>query len=165
MNGLFWPQAYPYIKPIFITRGTMNVSEREMIEIVKNAKTVAVEGMQDESRMDRPAYQIPEMLHQRGLKLYPVNPKIQSSLGEKAFAAIKDLPVKVDILDVFRRPELIPALADEILALPEEKRPKVVWLQTGITHPEAEAKLEKAGIKVVSDACLGVIASRVRSKT
>ena len=143
----------------------MNVSESEMIEIVKNAKTVAVEGMQDESKMDRPAYQIPEMLQERGIKLYPVNPKIQSSLGEKAYAAVKDVPVKVDILDVFRRPDVIPALAEEILALPEPMRPKVVWLQTGITHPEAEAKLEKAGIKVVSDACLGVIASRVRPKT
>ncbi len=142
----------------------MNVNESEMIEIVKNAKTIAVEGMQDESKMDRPAYQIPAMLQERGMKIYPVNPKIQSSLGEKAYAAVKDLPMKVDILDVFRRPDVIPALADEVLALPEEKRPKVVWLQTGITHPEAEAKLEKARIKVVSDVCLGVIASRVRPK-
>jgi predicted CoA-binding protein len=142
----------------------MNVSEQEMLEIVKNAKTVAVEGMQDESKMDRPAYQIPGMLKERGIKLYPVNPKIQSSLGEKAFATVKDVPVRVDILDVFRRPDVIPALAEEILALPEPMRPKVVWLQTGITHPEAEAKLEKAGVKVVSDTCLGVIASRVRQK-
>lgn len=142
----------------------MNVNEQEMVELVKKAKTVAVEGMQDENKMDRAAYQIPAMLQERGIKLYPVNPKIQSSLGEKAYAAIKDVPVKVDILDVFRRLEVIPALAEEILALPEEKRPRVVWLQTGITHPEAEAKLEKAGIKVVSDACLGVIASRVRPK-
>lgn len=142
----------------------MNVSELEMIEVVKNAKTVAVEGMQDESKMDRAAYQIPAMLKERGLKLYPVNPHIQSSLGEKAYVAIRDVPVKVDILDVFRKPDVIPALVEEILALPEEKRPKVVWLQNGITHPVAEAKLEKAGIKVVSDTCLGVVASRVRAK-
>jgi hypothetical protein len=96
------------------------------------------------------------------MKIIPVNPHIQSSLGEKAVATIKDLSVKVDILDVFRRPDVIPTLVDEILALPVEKRPQVVWLQTGITHPEAEAKLEKAGLKVVSDACLGVIAARVR---
>lgn len=140
----------------------MNVSEAEALEITKNAKTVAVEGMQDENKMDRPAYQIPATLQKRGMKIYPVNPHIQSSLGEKAYAAIKDVPVQVDILDVFRRPDVIPALADEILALPQDKRPKVVWLQTGITHPEAEAKLEKAGLKVVSDACLGVFAARVR---
>jgi predicted CoA-binding protein len=140
----------------------MNVTDQEMREIVKNAKTVAVEGMQDEKKMDRPAYQIPATLQQRGMKVYPVNPNIQSSLGEKAYAAIKELPVQVDILDVFRRPEVIPAVAEEILALPAEKRPKVVWLQSGITHPEAEAKLEKAGLKVVSDACLGVVAAQVR---
>jgi predicted CoA-binding protein len=142
----------------------MNVTETEALEIAKNAKTVAVEGMQDEKKMDRPSYQIPAMLKERGIKIFPVNPNIQSSQGEKAYAAIKDVPVQVDILDVFRRPDVIPVLADEIIALPSDKRPKVVWLQTGITHPEAEAKLEKAGFKVVSDACLGVIASRVRSK-
>ncbi len=142
----------------------MNVTEDEVLEIARNAKTVAVEGMQDESKMDRPAYQIPAMLKERGIRIYPVNPKIQSSMGENAYAAIKDVPVKVDILDVFRRPDVIPALADELIALPEDKRPKVVWLQSGITHPQAEAKLEKAGFKVVSDACLGVIASRVRHK-
>lgn len=143
----------------------MNVTEAEALEIAKNAKTVAVEGMQDESRMDRPAYQIPAVLQERGMKVYPVNPKIQSSLGERAYAVIRDVPVQVDILDVFRRSEVIPALADEIIALPQDKRPKVVWLQTGIAHPEAEARLEKAGFKVVSDACLGVFASRVRAKT
>jgi predicted CoA-binding protein len=141
-----------------------NQSEDQITQIVKDARTVAVYGMQDESRMDRPAYTIPAMLQSRGLKLYPVNSKIQSSLGEKAYADLKSLPVKMDILDVFRRSDAIPELADKILALPEEKRPSTVWLQTGITHPEAELKLEKAGLKVVSDACLGVYASRIRSR-
>ena len=143
----------------------MNVTEDEALQIAKDAKTVAVEGMQDEDKMDRPAYQIPLMLKERGLKVYPVNPKIQSSLGEKAYASLKDVPVKVDILDVFRRPDAIPEVAEQILALPADKRPAVVWLQTGITHPEAEAKLEAAGLKVVSDACLGVFAARVRRQT
>jgi len=138
------------------------LDENEILQIVRDAKTVAVYGMQDATRMDSPAYQIPASLQARGLKLYPVNPRIESSLGEKAYASLRDLPVKVDILDVFRRSDAIPALAEEIIALPEEKRPRVVWLQTGISHPEAEAKLEKAGFKVVSDACLGVYSSRIR---
>ena len=141
-----------------------NLSESQIDQIVKQAKTVAVYGMQDEAHGDRPAFLIPQMLQHRGMKLYPVNPKIQSSLGEKAFASLKDLPVKADILDVFRRSDAIPELAEEILALPEDKRPRVIWLQTGITHPAAEASLEKAGFQVVSDACLGVWASRVRQK-
>ena len=139
-----------------------NLTEAQMLELVKNAKTVAVYGMQDEKKADRAAYQIPAALQTRGLKLYPVNPAIQTSLGEKALSTLKDLPVKVDILDVFRRSEAIPELAEEIIALPQAIRPKVVWLQTGISHPEAEAKLEKAGFQVVSDACLGVYAARVR---
>lgn len=139
-----------------------NQSEPQMERIVQTAKTVAVYGMQDESRSDRPAFQIPRMLQERGLKIYPVNPKIQSSLGEKAFAEIRDLPVQVDILDVFRRSEDIPAVVEEILALPGPRRPKTVWLQTGITNPEAEARLEQSGLKVVSDACLGVFAARLR---
>lgn len=140
----------------------MNVNEQGIEGIVRDAKTVAVYGMQDESRADAAAYQIPAQLKARGMKVYPVNPKIESSLGEKAYASVADLPVKPDILNVFRRSEAIPQVADEILALPEAKRPKTVWLQSGIAHAEAEAKLEAAGMKVVSDACLGVYASRFR---
>ena len=138
------------------------MTESEALQVVKDAKAVAVYGMQDEANMDRPAYTIPAMLKERGLKLYPINPKIESSMGEKALASLKDLPVMVDVLDIFRRSDAIPDLADEIIALPAEKRPKVVWLQTGISHPAAEAKLEQAGFKVISDACLGVFAARVR---
>ena len=140
----------------------MNVTDDQMMEIARKAQTVAVVGMQDEAKSDRPAYSVPARLKRLGMKIYPVNPRIQSSLGEKAYAAIADLPLQADILDVFRRPEAIPELADEILALPPEKRPKVVWLQSGIVHPQAEGKLEKAGLKVVSDACLGVVAAQVR---
>ena len=140
------------------------MNELEILEAVKKARTVAVYGMQDEKKSDRPAYLIPMALQERGLKLYPVNPAITSSLGEKALPALKDLPVKVDILDVFRRSEAIPELAEEILALPEAIRPRVVWLQSGISHPQAEAKLEAAGMGVVADACLGVYAARVRPR-
>jgi predicted CoA-binding protein len=142
----------------------MNVSEQEVLDLVRDAKTVAVYGMQDEKKADRPAYLIPMALQGRGMKLYPVNPAIQSSLGEKSLPSLKDLPVKVDILDVFRRSEAIPELTEEILALPEAIRPRTVWLQSGIAHPEAEAKLAAAGFKVVSDACLSVYAARVRSR-
>ena len=140
----------------------MNVTEAEALKIARDAKTVAVVGMQDEARSDRAAYTIPAMLQARGVKVIPVNPKIASSLGEKALKDLSELPGPPDILDVFRRSETIPELADEILALPAGKRPKVIWLQSGITHPEAEARLEAAGFKVVSDACLGVFAARSR---
>jgi uncharacterized protein len=139
------------------------MDDHEIEKVVKEAKTIAVYGMQDEKKMDRPAYTIPAMLKGKGYEIYPVNPLIVSSLGLEAYAKLADLPVKPDILDVFRKSELIPEVTDEILDLPEEKRPKTVWLQTGISHPQSEARLEVEGIQVVSNQCLGVWAARVKS--
>ena len=138
------------------------LDDAAITQIVKEAKTIAVYGMQDEKKKDRPAYTIPAMLKAKGYEIYPVNPFIVSSLGLEAVAKLADLSIKPDILDVFRRSELIPELVDEILALPEEKRPKTVWFQTGITHPQSEARLEVEGMQVVSDQCLGVWAARVK---
>ena len=138
------------------------LTETEIDKIVLNARVIAVVGMRNASHSDRAAFLIPEMLKKRGYRVIPVNPKIHSSLGEKSYSSIAELPVVPDILDVFRRIEVIPALVDEILALPARKRPPVVWLQSGITHPESEKRLEDAGIKAVSDRCLGVYAARVR---
>ena len=140
------------------------MTESEIEQIVLSAKTVAVYGMRDEAHPDTAAYQIPAVVKSHGYKIYPVNPKIQSSLGEMAHARLEDLPVVPDILDVFRRPEFIPLLVDEIMALPPEKRPRTVWLQTGITHPTSEERLVSAGMKVVSDRCLGVYVARLKPK-
>jgi predicted CoA-binding protein len=138
------------------------ITEQAMLEAVRQARTVAVVGATDGKKPGRASYEIPAQLQRRGMKLYPINPTLKEALGEPCLASVAELPLRVDILDVFRRPEAIPALADELLALLPEKRPKLVWLQSGITHPEAEARLEAAGFQVVSDACLGVVAARAR---
>jgi uncharacterized protein len=135
------------------------MNESEIVSIVRQAKTIGIVGMQDEEHSDRPAFAIPKQLVQRGYDVYPVNPTIRSTLGKDAYASVRDLPLQVDILDVFRRSEHVPALTEEILALPADRRPKTVWLQTGVTEPESEAKLAAAGITVVSDRCLGVYAA------
>ncbi|HEX4353019.1 MAG TPA: CoA-binding protein [Polyangiales bacterium] len=135
------------------------MNEPQILDIIRNAKTIAVYGMQDEKKSNLPAYRIPAQLHARGYQILPINPNIESALGIRAFAKMSDLPLAPDILDVFRRSEFIPALADEILALPEAKRPRTVWLQSGITHAAAGAKLMAAGMNVVSDRCLGVEAA------
>ena len=142
----------------------MTTDDQEILQIVRDAKTVAVYGMQDENKSDRAAYSVPQALHGRGYEIYPVNPTIQSSLGLKAYARLADLPIAPDILDVFRRSELIDGVADEILALPAGRRPKTVWLQSGVTHPAAEAKLMAAGMQVVADRCLAVYAARAGVK-
>jgi predicted CoA-binding protein len=128
--------------------------------IARACRVVAVVGMKDETRSWEPAYAIPQMMVDRGIGVIPVNPTIAQSMGRRAYARLADVPDAYDLIDVFRRPDRIPALADEILALP--RLPEVVWLQTGIRHDAAARRLSDAGIKVVQDACLGVIVARVR---
>lgn len=144
--------------------GVANVieSDDELAEIVRQAKVVAVVGMRDESAPETPAHEIPRMLQARGLRVIPVNPKIQRALGEVAYPDLAAVPDRFDVVDVFRRPEAVDGLADEVLALPAERRPSVFWMQVGIRDDAAAARLAAAGIKVVQDRCLGVYASRFR---
>ncbi|HYJ34082.1 MAG TPA: CoA-binding protein [Candidatus Binatia bacterium] len=138
-------------------------SENELAAIVRGAKRVAVIGMVDEQRSDRPAYTIPEMCRQTGMEVVPVNPRIESSQGLRAYPDLASVPGTFDLVNVFRRSEDVPPHADEVLALPPERRPKVFWMQSGIRNDEAAAKLAAAGIQVVQDRCLGVYAARYRT--
>jgi predicted CoA-binding protein len=138
----------------------MPLNDADSLELARTAKLVAVLGMTDGSKPGRASYDIPVRLERAGMQLIPVNPMVEMALGHKSLKSLAELPAGVEILDVFRRSEAIPEIADEVLALPAAQRPKTVWLQTGISHPEAEAKLEAAGIGVVSDRCLGVYVAR-----
>jgi predicted CoA-binding protein len=138
----------------------MPLDDSQALEAARQAKIVAVVGMTDGSKPGRASFDIPDTLHKRGYTVLPVNPRIESALGVKAVASVQDLTVVPDIVDVFRRPEDIPAVVDDLLAVPKEKRAKLVWLQTGISHAESEARLEAAGYQVVADRCLGVYAAR-----
>ena len=135
-------------------------SDAGIAEIARTFRVAAVVGMKDDSRPWEPAYAIPQMMVARGIEVIPVNPTIAQSMGRKSYASLAEVSREYDLIDVFRRPEFIPPLADEILALP--RKPEVVWLQTGIRHDAAALKLAEAGIRVVQDACLGVIVARVR---
>jgi len=138
-------------------------AEEDLARIVREARTVAVVGMKDGSGdPDAPAFVIPRALKARGMHIIPVNPSIQLALGATAYPNLAAIPEPVDVVDVFRRSEKIPELADEILALPPERRPRVVWLQTGIRHDEAAARLAAAGIQVVQNHCMKVYSERYR---
>jgi len=137
-------------------------TEDDLKEIVRTAGKVAVVGIKDGTDPDAPAHHIPKILQAHGIRIFPVNPKLQTVLGERVYSDIASLPERVDVIDIFRRADVIPALADEILALPPEKRPSVVWMQSGIRNAEAAEKLAAAGIRVVQDHCLGVYAARYR---
>lgn len=138
-------------------------SEPELADLVRGARVAAVVGMVDESKSDRPAFRIPKTMQERGIRVIPVNPTIAASLGETAYPDLASVPVPFDVVNVFQRSEKIGAVADGILALPPERRPRVVWIQTGIRNDEAAARLAAAGIRVVQDHCLGVYAARYRA--
>jgi len=138
--------------------------EGTLAGIVRDARTVAVVGMVDESKADRPAFAIPKTLQEYGLQVIPVNPTIETSLGEKAYPDVASVPMPFDVVNVFQRAEKVGPVADAILALPRERRPKVVWIQTGIRNDDAAARLAAQGIQVVQDRCLGVYARQYRER-
>ena len=138
--------------------------EKALAAIVREARSVAVIGMVDERKADRPAFTIPEMCRKTGLHVIPVNPRIESSQGLRAYPDLASVPEPFDLVDVFRRSEEVEPHADEVLALPPERRPKVFWMQSGIRNDAAAAKLTAAGITVVMDRCLGVYAARYRPR-
>ncbi len=125
---------------------------------------VAVLGMKDGTDPGAAAYRIPQMLRAHGIRVIPVNPKFETIDGDRCYASIAAVPESFDTLDVFRAPQFIAGIADEILALPPERRPRLVWLQSGIRDDKAAARLAAAGIQVVQDRCLGVDADRFRPR-
>ena len=138
-------------------------NESDLADIVRSIQVVAVLGMKDESEAHTPAFQIPQMMKEHGIKVIPVNPRIRQALGIKAFPTLADVGERFDTNQFFRRSSKATEHAQEILALPPESRPKYAWMQTGVRNELAALLLAEAGIKVVMDRCLGVYVSRYRT--
>jgi predicted CoA-binding protein len=147
-----------------MTPGALVEDEAAVTAIARDMRTVAVLGIKDERDPFAPAYSIPHLLAESGVHVIGVNPMVKEALGQPTLASLAELPAGIDVLDVFRRSDAIPGIADQLLALPAERRPAVVWLQTGIRHDEAAARLVAAGYRVVQDRCLGVYARRARRR-
>ena len=137
-------------------------NEAELLAIARDMRTVAVVGIKDGRDPEAAGFTVPEMMKSMGIKIIGVNPTIPSALDEPTLRSVAELPAGVDVLDVFRRSDAIAALTDEVLALPPERRPPVVWLQSGIRDDASAARLVAAGIRVVQDHCLGVYSRRAR---
>ena len=123
-----------------------------LLRIFREVRSIAVLGAKGEA--GQPAFYVPSYLKARGYRVLPVNPTRAGEriFGETVVATLADLPERVDAVEVFRRPELLPGHAMEILRLPW--RPSVVWFQLGIRHDAAAAELARAGIRVVQDRCM-----------
>jgi predicted CoA-binding protein len=120
----------------------------EITELLKHAKTIAVVGLSDSPL--RPSHGVAAYMQTQGYRIIPVNPTIKGALGEKAVGSLSEIQEKIDIVDVFRRPEGVPEIVDEAIKLGVP----AVWLQEGVIHEEAAAKARKAGIFVVMDKCI-----------
>ncbi len=119
-------------------------------DMLANAKTIAVVGLTDNPL--RPSHGVSAYMQQQGYRIIPVNPTINEALGEKAYASLREIPkdIRIDIVDVFRRPDAVPAIVDEVL----EMRVPALWLQETVVHEAAAEKARKAGVKVVMDLCI-----------
>lgn len=113
-------------------------------------RTIAVIGLSEDP--SKPSHYVSAYMQQHGYKIYPVNPSVAEVLREKSYASLSALPVKPDIVNVFRLPKFIPGIVEEMiqLSLPN------LWVQQGIVHLEAAARAEAAGIHVVMDRCIMV---------
>jgi predicted CoA-binding protein len=125
------------------------MTESEQIsKLLKKARTIAVVGLSDNAM--RTSYSVSEYMQEQGYRIIPVNPTIRQSLGEKAYASLSDVAEKIDIVNVFRRSEFVPAVVEEAIRL----KVPAIWMQEGVIHDESARKAREAGIFVVMDRCI-----------
>lgn len=126
----------------------MQVETDPITDVLRKAKTIAVVGLA--SSPLRPSHGVAAYMQQHGYRIIPVNPMISESLGEKSYPSLLDIPEKVDIVNVFRRPEFVPEVVEQAIQI---KAP-VLWLQETVVHEEAAEKARTAGVFVVMDRCI-----------
>jgi predicted CoA-binding protein len=127
---------------------TTEPSLDEIGALLERAKTIAVVGLSDSPL--RPSYGVAAYLQQYGYRIIPVNPNIRGALGEKAVASLSNIKEKIDLVDIFRRSELVEEVVDEAIKL----RVPAIWMQEGVIHEQAAEKARKAGVFVVMDRCI-----------
>ena len=125
-----------------------NPEPNEICSMLRNIHNIAVVGLS--SNTDRPSFRVAQAMQALGYRIIPVRPKVSSVLGEPAFPDLASVPHKIDLVDVFRAPEHVPAIVEECIALGI----KYLWLQDGVIHEEAAQRAQTAGITVVMDKCL-----------
>ena len=126
----------------------ISTDNKAIKKLLGEAKIIAVVGLSPEP--DKPSHEVAQYLQSQGYKIVPVRPGADEILGEKVYASLKDIPFKVDIVDVFRKPEHMPQVVDEAIAI----KPKAVWMQLGISNEAAATKASQAGLQVVEDRCI-----------
>lgn len=133
-----------------------NPTDEELKTLLTKAHTIAVVGAS--SNPEKAAYGIMQRLQNVGYHVVPVNPRETEVLGEKSYPSLSDIPGNVDIVNVFRRAEDTPPIADEAAKIGA----KTLWLQSGISNEETAARAKAGGLTVVMDACIATAHSLLR---
>ena len=123
-------------------------SDKEMKEILLTTKTIASVGLSGNPQKE--SYGIVAYLKEQGYTIIPVNPTATEILGEKSYPDLESVPVKIDVVQVFRKPEDVPPVVEDAIKVGA----KVVWMQEGIVNEEAAKRAREAGLQVVMDACM-----------
>jgi len=122
--------------------------DEKLRRILESAKKVAVVGISDKE--DQANHTVPRYLQSQGYKIFPVNPTLDSVLGEKAYPDLVSIPMKIDVVEIFRRSEAVPEIVDQAILIGA----KVVWMQEGIINESAAETALDAGLEVVMDTCM-----------
>jgi predicted CoA-binding protein len=117
-------------------------------DLLGRARTIAVVGLSNHPL--RPSHGVSAYMQSHGYRIIPVNPKIRGSLGEKAYPSLLAVPEKIDIVNIFRRPEYVEEVVDQAIRL----KVPAIWMQEGVLHEKAAQKARQAGIFVVMDQCI-----------
>jgi hypothetical protein len=117
-------------------------------ELLKNARNIAVVGLSDSPL--RPSHGVAAYMQSQGYRIFPVNPAITDALGEPSYGSLLDVKEKIDVVNIFRRPEFVPAVVDQAIQL----KVPAIWMQEGVIHEQAAEKARRAGIFVVMDRCI-----------
>jgi len=117
-------------------------------ELLKTSRTIAVVGLSN--KRFRPSHGVAEYMQRNGYRVIPVNPFEQTVLGEKCYPDLDSIPDRVDIVDVFRRPEFVPEIVEAAIRIGA----RAVWMQEGVVHEEAAERARGAGLVVVMDRCI-----------
>ena len=134
------------------------VDDTQIPAILSKARRIAVVGLSTNPEKD--SYEVAAYLQQQGYEVIPVNPTASEILGEKSYPDLRSVPGEIDVVDIFRPSKDVPPIVDQAI----EKRAGVIWMQLGITHPEAARKAEAAGLQVVMDRCIRVEHAQWKAK-
>lgn len=125
-----------------------NATTEEIRALLKSVHTIAVVGLSD--KPDRDSHRVAAYLQRHGYRIIPVNPAVAEVLGEKSYGSLRDVPDKIDVVDVFRRADAVPAIVDDAIAIGA----RAVWMQEGIVHNASSDKARAAGLEVVMNKCI-----------